>query len=71
MKGAANCGCGRDEISFAVGWFLFLLHWDGWMGWRSSPGMASEWEWNAGFLIFDASVDRNRTMYEHIERLIF
>jgi hypothetical protein len=43
------------------------------MGWGSSPGMASEWECDGMlfFFTFDASVDRNRTMYEHIERLIF
>jgi hypothetical protein len=34
-------GMGKDEISFAVGLFFALLHWD------YSPGLASQgWEWN-------------------------
>jgi hypothetical protein len=52
------------------GFFDYCIGMDGWVGdprreWRVSGNAMG-----CFFLTFDASVDRNRTMYEHIERLI-
>jgi hypothetical protein len=74
MKGVANWGWERDEISFAVGcWFVLRFC----IGITRRVWRVKGWEWNGMgclrvfFLIRRLSVDRNRTMYEHIERLIF
>jgi hypothetical protein len=59
------------SVLLVGGFFFSCIGMDGWVGsprreWRvSGNGMG------CFFLTFDASVDRNRTMYEHIERLIF